>query len=42
LNMLQAKNADELRSIAKDYAEEKMDVIVTPVTWKRWLLKQFG
>jgi putative tryptophan/tyrosine transport system substrate-binding protein len=29
LNMMQATNADKLRSIAKDYAEEKMDIIVT-------------
>jgi putative tryptophan/tyrosine transport system substrate-binding protein len=29
LNMMQAKNAQKLRSIAKDYAEEKMDIIVT-------------
>jgi putative tryptophan/tyrosine transport system substrate-binding protein len=29
LNMMQATNAEKLRSIAKDHAEEKMDIIVT-------------
>jgi putative tryptophan/tyrosine transport system substrate-binding protein len=29
LKMMQAKNAEKLGSIAKDYAEEKMDIIVT-------------
>jgi putative tryptophan/tyrosine transport system substrate-binding protein len=29
LNIMQATNAEKLRSIAKDYAEEKMDIIVT-------------
>jgi putative tryptophan/tyrosine transport system substrate-binding protein len=29
LNMMQATNAEKLRSIAKGYAEEKMDIIVT-------------
>jgi putative ABC transport system substrate-binding protein len=29
LKMIPAKNAEELRSIAKDHAEEKMDIVVT-------------
>jgi putative tryptophan/tyrosine transport system substrate-binding protein len=29
LKMMSAKNAEELRSIAKDHAEEKMDIVVT-------------
>jgi ABC-type uncharacterized transport system substrate-binding protein len=29
LDIVQAKNPDELRSIAKNYADEKMDLIVT-------------